>query len=45
MMSMLRKNSASYPGVDHETTLDDKVIDKLFIKEGNIFLGSISRIV
>jgi len=34
MMSMLRKNSASYPGVAQEIILDDRVIDKLYVKEG-----------
>ena len=53
---MLKKNSVSGTGVVQEIALDDKVIDKLFIKEGkivksinpynsNILLGSILRIV
>jgi len=32
---MLKKNSVSGTGVVQEIALDDKVIDKLFIKEGN----------
>ena len=32
---MLKKNSVSGTGVVQEIGLDDKLIDKLFIKEGN----------
>ena len=34
-MVMLKKNSVSGTGVVQEIGLDDKLIDKLFIKEGN----------
>ena len=32
---MLKKNSVSSPRVPHEIGLDDRLIDKLYIEEGN----------
>ena len=32
---MLKKNSISSPRVPHEIGLDDRLIDKLYIEEGN----------
>jgi len=35
---MSKKTKASYPGVDQEISLDDRVIDKLYIEEGKHFV-------